>query len=393
MSKSDIKSAISSVMPIWNAQSKLKNLNNLIVMYVSPPAGSTVCILSNGDFGDGYIIEGNLQKYKNEGTKFITVCAGDIKDDTLMKYIAEATGGVYIHAETEQTFEDKFSETDIYARWKELSDSDGDSFFDIAETRGMRDQYGEHIKAEPGKADTDGDGISDNIEMGEYHESTGLGNRDHFKRDSDPRVYTVKSILANVDLSANNGWVDMKRVIDTKNKQIILAASITERRQVHIENYKECIYVPSENLKVEVSSSNGNYTIISNLIVEATGINDGRTYSVYHVFVMLSYKNYPSKDDTIIWRITVDNLVRPWTTDERIESIEDEGPVLGLDDPVNDHNLATRLKAWRAVLEKEFIEKLCADAQQASQNANNDAELKKRCAFETHETVWWQYRS
>ena len=315
-----------------------------------------------GLFGYKAIFD-KLQDIKDSSRKVLTVGIGSDVYEEFMQKLAYYSGGKYVYAETSADVSENFNE--MLREASDEDDTDGDGLTDKAETEGMRDQYHQIIKTDPNNADTDGDGISDDVEMGEYVDG-------EFKRVSDPRVYTVKSNLALVYSNPLD-----RRVMNTQAKRITLVASIHDEKCGNIGDKKECLYSPARNLRVEVSFPKNNYSNIGDIRIESRKRSDGT--SVYYALITLSYKKYPGKNDTITWRVTADNLARPGTSDERIEYLEDVQYVLDVDDPVRDAgNLTTKLKAWRAVLEKEFIEKLCADAKQGSENVDNNKELKSR---------------
>ena len=256
----------------------------------------------------------------------------------------------------------------------------------------MRDQYGNiDILTDPLKADTDGDGISDDIEMGEYIRD---GSRSYFKRVSDPRVYTVKSNLAMLSLSTKGLHQTFEDLI---RKQLVLFATVTDKKYDTIgtgSNMRECIYSPLSNLTEDNITvifttdddvqNDYNYKL-EELHIEkssfglAPGVQESEAF-IYTISARISYKEKPAPaNDAVIWRITTDNLAKAGTVNERVDCIEaPQFIVLPKSEVVEDYELVNKIKAQLAVLEKKFIEKFCQDAQKGSANADNNAELQKR---------------
>ncbi len=338
-------------------------------------------------FSDGKIEAINdevIDKIKSYGAKIISVgCGQSAKENSdEMKRIAKATGGFYIYANSkiENESKDVFIDEIVLNLSIDMElnkDTDGDGMSDKVEEDGMRDQWGNYIVTDPAKADTDGDGISDDVEMGDYVQETSKDPA-HFKRVSDPRVYTVKSDLTSLYVSANNLASEMDRTIYSDKNQVLLVAYLSEYyfdiSTTQDGRETEYIYSPAENLNIEVSFTNSDNYQLENLSTKQ--IANDRYRKQYMLSALVSYKKTPAKKDEIIWRVTADNLKHEGTEDY----IEDRQKILSESDVSSDHNLVKKVEARLAELEKNFVEKFCEYAQQGSSNADKDEELAQRMA-------------
>lgn len=105
-----------------------------------------------------------LKDAKNSGIKIYTIGLGDKSDESILKRIAEETGGEYYRAakasELTKLYEKLGVEKDF-----DLTDTDKDGLADIFEICGMKLESGEVIYTDPLNPDSDGDGKLDGEEI------------------------------------------------------------------------------------------------------------------------------------------------------------------------------------------------------------------------------------
>ncbi len=120
----------------------------------------------------------------------VTIGIGSGAQDRYLQEIAQAGNGQYFKVTDVSELANVF---DTINGWYVGSskDSDGDGLPDIVETTGMRTQYGEFYRTDPASVDTDGDGISDGEEIGEFVFVEDGGS--YFKINSNPTVPTYQS--------------------------------------------------------------------------------------------------------------------------------------------------------------------------------------------------------
>lgn len=118
-------------------------------------------------------------------------------------------------------------------------DSDNDGIPDKIEKIGMRNQYGKVIRTNPDKADTDDDGISDGMEMGEIvvdDKVTQVDQKHHlnkyvyFQMITDPTVYDENIVYnprASLELSA--------QILEDKEKINMKTSVLNSATQVSVD--------------------------------------------------------------------------------------------------------------------------------------------------------------
>lgn len=208
--------------------------------------------------GQSSLDEDTLQKAKEAGIKIITIGFGKDADEELLTKIAEYTGGKYYKAEVtniSKIFElirEEYVGVDI------KNDSDSDGIPDEIESSGMRNQYGTIIYTDPKKADTDGDGVIDGIEMGEFvvdedistmDKNSGLQQYTYFEMVTDPTKYNEDleySPKAEVELQSN--------VSNDK-------ASIRINVQVANAGYEKLVESNSNNSIDDIENINVSFTV------------------------------------------------------------------------------------------------------------------------------------
>jgi len=115
--------------------------------------------------GQSSISDATLDKAKNKDIKIYTVGLGPASSDTLLKHIAEYTGGEFYKAFTASELVDIYKEIGIGGDF-DTTDTDGDGLYDAVEAAGIRLQNGSIITGcDPSQADTDHDGLTDGQEI------------------------------------------------------------------------------------------------------------------------------------------------------------------------------------------------------------------------------------
>ncbi|MGI8372633.1 cell wall-binding repeat-containing protein [Priestia megaterium] len=132
--------------------------------------------------GQGYYDKNLTKKAKDLGIVVFTIGLGDDVDETLLKEIAEQTGGKYYHAQSSDDLDTIFDQTS--EETVDLgNDKDKDGLSDYHEKRGIRTSVGE-IKTDFDNPDSDGDLIKDGDELTYVDASD--GNKGYFILNSNP---------------------------------------------------------------------------------------------------------------------------------------------------------------------------------------------------------------
>lgn len=222
-----------------------------------------IIFLSDGQ-DQGYSTSQILKKLKELNYRVIAVGLGYDADETLMRDIAEETGGQYVYAEKPEDLNDVFLQ--IKGEYVGLTkDTDGDKIPDLVETSGMRNQYGEIITTDPNNPDTDGDGYSDFEEIGSLVDD---GNRPlYFKMISSPTIPSVYLDKAKFEIK------DVQTQIKTNTNDLIGAINDFKikvvYKEVQMENptqklpdgtelkdyLSEYVYQSPSNFKLQISDS------------------------------------------------------------------------------------------------------------------------------------------
>lgn len=183
---------------LWKAEndtSKMKNQR----MYDGEDItlnSSFIVLLSDGN---STVNNEVLAHLKENNIKVISVALGNDADLSLMERIAKETNGKYIYAQSAE---------DVIVVYEQIrgefigltEDDDNDGIPSLIESSGMRNQYGETEKTDPNDPDTDGDGISDGEEMGEFISD---GIAPYFMMRSHPTIpstYVNKAKLTNLHI-------------------------------------------------------------------------------------------------------------------------------------------------------------------------------------------------
>ncbi|MHB8983773.1 MAG: S-layer homology domain-containing protein, partial [Carboxydocellales bacterium] len=150
----------------------------------SPQTNKYLILVTDGKDEAGSFDDKVIQEAIKQKIKIFTVGLGTDTDQKLLQQLAEATGGKYypiqaaleIHKAFERIADDQVKPID----------SDGDGLSDQMEAAGMRIFTGQLVKSNPKSKDTDGDGIPDGFELGGVV-SDSLG-RDYYRLRSNPTL-------------------------------------------------------------------------------------------------------------------------------------------------------------------------------------------------------------
>ncbi len=253
---------------------------------------SIVILLSDG-YADFPVSESLLDELKSNNQKVVTVGIGRSVDTNLMKNISDKTGGSYLYAEKASDLKDAFMDLqNTYIG--STKDTDKDGLPDLVEVSGMRDQYGKIWRTNPSVADSDGDGKSDSAEMGDYQ---ALAATTHFKRKSNPNMYTVENHQSLTVLPE-----EMYLTVKADNTVIAQADMYSCRYQVI--NGIEYIYSPADKITVNLIKYPPTMNLLSGWPKLQEEDNDS-DFKHYIISARLSY----SKNmifDPAIWEINVD---------------------------------------------------------------------------------------
>ncbi|MBQ7562035.1 MAG: VWA domain-containing protein [Synergistaceae bacterium] len=322
---------------------------------------SLVILLSDGR---SYDVSNNIFNSLNEkNMRVITVGLGSYVDNALLTKIAESTNGTYFFAQTANNLQEKFNEIAENELGSNL-DSDGDGLSDSAEKEGMRDQWGYHIKTDPNNVDADEDGLNDDMEIGVYDPATKT-----FTRLSDPSKTTIISNLSYISSAKSD-----TSYYYPEDKSVLLMTVFYAKRILDYGD-TEYLYKIPESLQCARQYSN-NYTVVDSKFT-FEDLKDGRRK--YICTVMLSYKNSPGKNDNIKWRLSAPGVrfVSSGTRDQATEYIEWEQNIIS--DPVGSYDdLAEKIEANLAMVEKAFIDIFSSNAEAALQKTDNNQDLKSK---------------
>ncbi|MGI6366372.1 MAG: VWA domain-containing protein [Bacillota bacterium] len=121
-----------------------------------------IILLSDGDGSYNHSLTAQAQA---NDIVIYTIGLGNRVNTSLLKSIAQGTGGMYFPVSSSSQLPDVFSRIEEIIT--EPIDTDGDGIYDCVETGGMRDGLGNMYYSDPNSIDSDEDGIPDNEEVGE----------------------------------------------------------------------------------------------------------------------------------------------------------------------------------------------------------------------------------
>lgn len=145
--------------------------------------------------GESDVDSSLLDELKNNNVRIAAVALGGSSGTGRMKQLSDSTNGQYVYADDSSDLDDIYNAIQGSLIGVDATDADGDGLPDIVETTGMKNQYGNVIRTDPNKYDTDGDGKSDGEEMGKLIETDSLTEMDkkngitsnvYFQMVSDP---------------------------------------------------------------------------------------------------------------------------------------------------------------------------------------------------------------
>lgn len=383
--RSSIKNQISGIRA--SGGTDIEEALQLAMNYVAtdPQYQSLIVLISDGQSN---VSEETIAQLMELGQKVVAVGIGSDTDEELMKKIADMTGGSYLYCDDAADIADAF--IDLQNSYiGSTKDTDGDKLPDLLEIAGMRDQYGEIWTTDPENADSDGDGINDGDEMGEFN---ALAANTYFSRVSRPDLYTVKSNEAYLmmpenmmyDFTEDNKLVVTVYVLDAHYR--MAPDLLTPMEEDGIP--KEYIYSDPQNLKVELLELPDDFQLES---IETTA-EETQGYSTYYkTTAVLSY-DHTANWQTVIWRVTADNCSE-WTgySENGIMAnyIEKEQQVLsnGNTEDRNNHakeETAAEAEVMLARQAKTFIEKFSNSAEQK----NNELTTQNAAALVKFKSVY-----
>jgi Mg-chelatase subunit ChlD len=173
---------------LTNEKETLKNMlqkvSNSYGTAFTPAINKSVEILSNNEItfpknviiinriilltdGSASISNEALEAAKEKGIIIHTVGLGSSSGDTTLKNISSKTGGEFFKALTADELIKIYSQVGIESSF-DKTDNDNDGLYDIIETSGILLQNANVIYTDPTKKDSDGDGLSDGEEVGNY---------------------------------------------------------------------------------------------------------------------------------------------------------------------------------------------------------------------------------
>ena len=136
---------------------------NQILIKNSDEERGKICILLTD--GDGYYDNSLTKQAKDNNINIYTIGLGNGVNESLLKNIADETGGKYYHIVNAEDLPHIFNrigqDTGV-----DDTDTDGDGLSDFVETNGIRDGVGNIYYTDPKEPDTDGDGLEDGVEVG-----------------------------------------------------------------------------------------------------------------------------------------------------------------------------------------------------------------------------------
>lgn len=141
-------------------------IDELISGYADPVNKKIIILLTDGE---GTYYAGTTQRAVDNDITIYTVGLGSDIDENLLENIASQTGGIFYQAIHSEELVEAFKRIqDDTIGEIDTTDTDGDGIYDIIETTGVINQFGELIITNPYEKDTDGDGIDDNVELGNF---------------------------------------------------------------------------------------------------------------------------------------------------------------------------------------------------------------------------------
>ena len=388
--RSSIKNQISDIRASGgtNIEGALQLAMNYAV--TDPQYQSLIVLISDGQSS---VSDETITQLTDLGQKVVAVGIGSDTDEELMKKIADMTGGSYLHCDDAADIADAF--IDLQNSYiGSTKDTDGDKLPDLLEIAGMRDQYGEIWTTDSENADSDGDGVNDGDEMGEFN---ALAASTYFSRVSRPDLYTVKSDEAYLMMPENmmyNFTEDNKLVVTVYvlDAHYRMAPDLlTPMEEDGIP--KEYIYSTPQNLKVELLELPDDFHLES---IETTA-EETQGYSTYYkTTAVLSYER-TANWQTVIWRVTADNCSE-WTgySENGIMAnyIEKEQQVLSSSSTEDRNNHAKEETTENAEImlarqAKIFIEKFSNSAKQR----NNELESQNTTALVQFKSLYNSYQN
>ncbi len=193
------------------------SINELISENATVKNSKAIILLTDGQ---GYYNESLTQIAAASNIKIYTIGLGNYVDESLLKSIADGTGGKYYQLTSSlqlaEAFERISNET---VDEIDPTDSDNDGMPDIVERKGIRLSNGNIIYSDPSNPDTDGNGILDGKE--------GLIVRDTINSNdgsSIKRVY-LKVVKAKTDPE----WVLQVSPSNNKNDVIVLQKTLVAK--------------------------------------------------------------------------------------------------------------------------------------------------------------------
>lgn len=145
--------------------------------------------------GESTVNDSILETLSENGVRIASVALGSTANTSTMKRLSDNTNGQYVYAEDSSDLDVIYNAIQGSLIGVDATDTDGDGIPNIIETTGMKNQYGNIIRTDPNKADTDGDGKTDAEEMGKLIETdvvtemdrqNGITKNVYFEMVSDP---------------------------------------------------------------------------------------------------------------------------------------------------------------------------------------------------------------
>ncbi len=106
-----------------------------------------------------------IQSAIENDVRIYTVGLTESADQTVLKDIADITGGEYFYANTAEELVPYFLNINVTEKYDITTDTDGDNIPDLFETYGMPVANGKVLFSDPQTKDTDGDGLEDGEEV------------------------------------------------------------------------------------------------------------------------------------------------------------------------------------------------------------------------------------
>lgn len=171
--------------------------------------------------GESNVSDSLLETLNNNSVRIAAVALGSGSNTSMMQKLSDKTNGQYVYAESSSDLDDIYNAIQGSLIGVDATDTDGDGLPDIVETTGMKNQYGNVIRTDPNKYDTDGDGKSDGEEMGklietdrltEMDKKNGITSNVYFQMISDPveghKVADKVNATSELQLSATADTMD-----------------------------------------------------------------------------------------------------------------------------------------------------------------------------------------